>query len=430
MVLKTFLSLVMLLPSLPLPGNGGKAEGQSPLQSGSLTAKLVLTRRVEHLGAPAREPMIVEHPSGAQFVSGYGASRPTLWKSRDRGATWRRVNVGSEAQGAVGNSDVDLAVARDGTIYFVTMGFNRRTNEGTGIAVGVSWDVGATWSWTTVSKSRFDDRPWIAVAPDGTAHLIWNDGCGVNHVVSRDQGVSWKKGPRIHNQGGSSHLATGPNGEVSVRITPWSASGNKHDEGVDLIAVSTDGGATWQKHAAPGQREWPSPVDNKPGTIQRWVEPLAWDVQGDLYSLWTDRTGVWLARSTDRAVTWTQWRLTETTDVAHYPYLIARGKGELAATWFTGSAETLQWHVARIDIGGHDSRPRIMESSPLRADSWDPPDRPEDRPIRDTAGEYLGVTFLRDGGLAVVSPIQDPMTWRFGFSWWRFDVRREGRSER
>jgi hypothetical protein len=29
--------------------------------------------------------------------------------------------------------------------------------------------------------------------------------------------------------------------------------------------------------------------------IRRWVEPLAWDGEGHLYSLWTDTTGVWLA---------------------------------------------------------------------------------------------------------------------------------------
>jgi hypothetical protein len=415
--------LFTLFASLPVALAGG-ASGQKPKRERSTSgaAKLVLTRHVEHLDAPAREPMIVEHPSGALFVSGYRSGRPTLWKSLDRGAKWARVNVGTEAQGAVGNSDVDLAIARDGTLYFVAMGYNRRVNEGTSIAIGVSRNLGATWSWTILSKTRFDDRPWVEVAPDGTAHVIWNDGRGVNHVVIRDRGVSWTKQPRINDHGGSSHLAVGPNGEVAVRIVPLSASGNKFDSGVDLIAVSTNGGASWQKHSAPGQRDWKPLTNTEPGRIPRWVEPLAWDAQGFLYSLWTDHTGVWLARSTDQGANWKQWRLVETSDLAHYPYLIARDRGELAATWFTGSAETLRWHAARIDLSGNDSQPRVMESLPLRADSWDPPDRPGDPPVRDTAGEYLGITFLRNGGLAVVSPIQDPMRWRYGFSWWRFDV--------
>jgi hypothetical protein len=426
MILRTSISLLILLLSLFIAPkgftSGRKGEAQAPQRSGLVTTKLVLTRQVEHLDAPAREPMIIEHPSGAQFVTGYGAGQPRLWKSLDRGATWTRLNVGTEAQGAVGNSDVDLAVDRDGTIYFVTMGYNNRTGEGASVAVGVSRDIGVTWSWSMISKSRFDDRPWVAVLPDGSAHLIWNDGSGVNYAVSRDRGVSWMKQPRIHDQGGSSHLATGPNREVAVRITPKSASGHKYDEGVDLIAVSSDGGATWRKHPAPGRREKDFPQGGQRGIIPRWVEPLAWDARGWLYSLWTDQTGVWLARSSDRARTWTQWRLVESTDVAYYPYLVAHGKGELAATWFTGSSETLHWHVARIDIGDR-NRPQIRESAPLQADSWNAPNRPGDQRIRNPAGEYLGVTFLRDGGVVVVSPIQDSLSQRFGFSWWRFDAR-------
>jgi len=27
-----------------------------------------------------------------------------------------------------------------------------------------------------LSKKRFDDRPWVAVEPDGTVHVVWNDG--------------------------------------------------------------------------------------------------------------------------------------------------------------------------------------------------------------------------------------------------------------
>ncbi len=136
----------------------------------------------------------------------------------------------------------------------------------------------------------FDDRPWVEVATDGTVHVIWNDGRGVCHAVSQDGGNTWTERPRIHAQGGSSHLALGPNREVAVRVTPLSASGKKFDEGVDILAGSTDAGTTWQKHAAPGQREWSPDLDTKvtpPRWVEkvqpRWVEPVAWDAQGALY---------------------------------------------------------------------------------------------------------------------------------------------------
>jgi hypothetical protein len=186
-------------------------------------AALIVTDSTHHVDALAREPMIVEHPNGTLFVSGYGLPGPKLWQSGDGGATWIRVDVGTEADGAVGNSDVDLAVAPEGRLYFVTMGFDRSTYEGTHVAIGVSPDAGATWAWTRLSTTRFDDRPWVAVAPDGTAHVIWNDGSGISYAVSQDGGATWTERPSIHPLGGSSHLAIGPGGEIAVRIAPISA---------------------------------------------------------------------------------------------------------------------------------------------------------------------------------------------------------------
>jgi hypothetical protein len=391
---------------------------------------LTMAAPIDHLDVVAREPMIVEHPDGTLFVSGYGAAfmsgkrtdEATLWKSRDGGTTWARVKVGTEADGAVGNSDIDLAVARDGALYFVTLVFDGKASEGRQISVGVSKDVGMTWKWTLLSKTRFDDRPWVKVAPDGTAHVIWNDGKGVCHAVSHDGGLTWTERARIHPQGGSSHLAVGPNGEVAVRVTPTSAAGTKYDEGVDLIAVSTDGGVSWRKQAAPGYREW-SPGGYFP--VPRWVEPLAWEARGALYSLWTNLKGVWLARSIDQGATWTTWRLAESPEVAYFPYLIARGAGELAATWFSGWTGSWQAHAARIDVGEGGDPPRVVEAPPFKPDSWQS-NRvwPEDPPTPDPAGEYLALSFLRNGGLVVVSPIQNTREKRFGFSLWKVEERR------
>jgi hypothetical protein len=306
---------------------------------------LTLAAPINHYDVVAREPMIVEYPDRTLFVSGYGAAfmsgkktdEATLWKSRDGGTTWTRVNVGPPAQGAAGNSDVDLAVAPDGTLYFATLVFDEKLMEGKQISMGVSKDAGATWKWTVISKTRFDDRPWVKVTPDGTAHVIWNDGRGVCHAVSQDGGLTWTEREKINPKGGSSHLAVGPNGEIAARVVPLSAAGSKYDEGVDLVAVSTDGGATWRNTAAPGYREW-SPGGYFP--VPRWVEPLAWDGRGALYSFWTNFKGIWLARSTDQGATWTTWRLRESPEVEYFPYLVARGRGELAATWFSGCLGT------------------------------------------------------------------------------------------
>jgi hypothetical protein len=384
---------------------------------------LSLSQRVEHVELLGREPMLVEHPNGSLFIAGYGSPQPTLWKSIDHGATWSRVNVGTEAEGAVGNSDVDLAVAPDGTLYFASMLFNRTAGEGIQIAIGVSGDAGASWRWSTVSKTRFDDRPWIEVAPDGTAHAIWNDGSGVSHVVSRDRGATWTQPVRVHDQGGSSHLAIGPAGELAVRITPASASGNKFDAGVELVAVSTDGGASWQKHAAPGERDW-SP-DFMSDATPRWVEPIGWDRAGRLYSFWADKRGVQLARSADRGATWTTWRVLDLPQASFFPYFTVRGNGDVAATWFTASNNDmldLQWHVARIDASG-DTQPQIILAGPQTLEALRPREGQGDRQFNDPAGEYIPVAFLRDDTIAVVTTIQNWPAKRLGFTYWTFETR-------
>lgn len=385
---------------------------------------MALSEPVHHLESLAREPMVVEHPDGTLFVAGYGSQvtgvdpnvAPNLWRSGNAGKTWQRVNVGTAADGAAGNSDVDLAVGPDGTLYFLVMGFDRSVREGTHIAVGVSHDAAASWQWTRLSQTRFDDRPWIDIAPDGTAHVIWNDDQGVSYATSHDRGKTWTEHERIHDQGGSSHLAVGPGGEIAVRISPIAASANRFAEGVDLIAISTDGGTTWRKHQAPGERLW-DPTFSNPAAIPRWVEPLAWGADGALYYLWSEGTGVRLGRSGDEGASWKTWTVGEETAPAYFPYLAASGSGELAATWFSGFGDTLSAQLARISVPeATDAELDIRRAQPFQIDAWAEVD--EETPARTVAGEYIPVIFLADGRLGVVAPIQDIARDRWGFTWW------------
>ena len=229
---------------------------------------LVLDGPIDHVERQAREPMLIEHPpSGTLFVSGFtnvwplagpsGLSSPALSKSTDQCRNWIEVDVGGVEDGAVGNSDTDLAVSADGTLFFVAMFFNRTVpKHGERISVGVSRDVGVTWAWTTLSTDRGCDRPWVTVLPDGRVHAIWNTGHGVHHAVSIDGGHSWNDWPLISPHGVSSHLAVGTYGELAVRVTPRSASGAVYDPDVDNVAVSVDGGHVWRTSRAPGHRSW------------------------------------------------------------------------------------------------------------------------------------------------------------------------------
>jgi hypothetical protein len=372
---------------------------------------LEVVQRVDHADTLAREPMIAENARGTLFVAGYARQDASIWRSRDRGATWQKLDARSEL---FGNSDVDLAVAPDGALYLVSMQFNRATGEGQRIAVGVTRDEGATWHWTRLDETRFDDRPWIDIAPDGVVHVIWNDGRGVRHTVSRDGGKTWTPMPHVSDKGGSSHLAIGPKNELAVRIGAVSASGNKYDAGTDFIAISTDGGATWQTHAAPGH-PWKNEDD------RRWVEPLAWDASGALYSLWAEGKTIHLARSTDAATTWTEWPLATMPADPFFPYLVARAHGELAATWFTSDGKTLQWHLASIHVP-ESGAPSAILSPPLPTTAYALQDPGFKMPLTpDTAGEYVAIAFLHDQTIGAVTPIQTPDG--RGFTWWRVAVR-------
>jgi hypothetical protein len=216
-------------------------------------------------------------------------------------------------------------------------------------------------------------------------------------------------------------MAVGPKGEVAVRITPVSATGFQYDEGVDLIAVSADGGKTWQKRPAPGDREWADGINK--GPVKRWVEPLAWDSSGALYSLWSNVKGLWIARSRDQGATWKLWQVVESDEVLYYPYLAAGPRaGELAGTWISGKGEALKAHAALIEMAGGDAAPRMIQSRPFAFDSWTRAG--QKGPVtRSAGGEYLGITFLREGGFGVVTPIYNGETNRAGFSWWKAEIR-------
>lgn len=112
------------------------------------TAPTSVPEAVRVLGVSAREPAIAQLPDGTLLVAAYGGAdqvergtRPILFRSGDGGATWTRVEQGTVIDGAIGNSDADLAVAPDGTAYHATMTW---LPWGHAISVGASVDGGTT----------------------------------------------------------------------------------------------------------------------------------------------------------------------------------------------------------------------------------------------------------------------------------------------
>ena len=384
-------------------------------------SELIVKTKIDHVTTLAREPMVCEHPNGSLFVSGYrnASDSPQLWKSNTQGKTWQEVDVGTTDQGAVGNSDVDLFIDTNGNIYLLSMtytkipenleGFDFSTMKGERIAVGVSKDEGESWKWTTISENDHDDRPWITASTDGALHVIWNDGKGVHHAVSNDQGGTWQNQPNIAMKGGSSFLANGYHGQLAVRVAPLSASGHKMDEGIDLIRLSLDNGKTWKDVEIPGNRTWKQDLSGVP----RWAEPLVWDKEDNLYALWSEGRTLKMGITHDNGKSWEERNIVQSKDTLYFPYMEISEQGILC-TWVSGFNENIQHHAAILTL--EEGNIQIHALEPQKLDIWSRFQIGGYQ--RATGGEYFPIIPLKNGNFGMVTTIQNSKADRQGFTWW------------
>jgi len=386
-------------------------------------SEFLIQQKVEVLGNLAREPMFVEHPSGSLFVTGYnnGTKSPQLWRSDDKGSSWKKLDVGNQSEGADGNSDVDLAVDSDGTLYFVTMRYTKFPEniedfdvseaKGKHIAIGTSSDKGANWSWTYLSKSDYDDRPWVKIASDNSVHVIWNNDKGVHHMVSDDKGKNWHERPLIYPKGGSSHFASGKDGLLAVRVSALSASGLIFDSQTDLIRISKDLGKSWKSIMLPGHRTWKSDISKG---VDRWVDPIAWDADNRLYHLWTEGNEMTIAVSDDYGEHWQMFTVGKGDQPLYFPFLYV-ANGNIVCSWLSGYGNDLRHVVASMTIKKEQLTIKKMNEFELSNIKG----RFGTESELSNGGEYFPIGMLNDGTIGMVTTIQDYENNQLGFTWWR-----------
>lgn len=269
---------------------------------------------------------------GYLFETWIGCGGIGFARSTDGGYSFGAAQAVPGSVPAAGSSwDPSLAVAPNGTVYVAYM-----VNNGTGgtPAVAWSWDHGATFAgWALVTPpnaTSFRDRDFLAVAPNGTVDVTWDDspvswmdalGCAAggscyflagdyNVVIasSADGGRNWSAPVPIdplYPNGGSvaAPIVVEPNGTIDVLFESFNVSGTSHTlgAGYNYFTRSTDGGTSWSTPVRVANLSFRNTT--------WWIDgDLARDAGGLLYATFDSQSGsadtAWVVVSSDGGATW------------------------------------------------------------------------------------------------------------------------------
>ncbi|MFA5860656.1 MAG: sialidase family protein [Candidatus Thermoplasmatota archaeon] len=349
-------TIALLVGCVGAPGStDAPPSASSPTTSGGLSFTVKLIDDVRAGGEPViqvtqKGTLLVgahpgwthtRYPPSADLVTP-ASGQSYMWRSTDNGTTWKPLGlpmtdgVGPRGLGQ-GVSDPDFAMDSKGRVYFTDL-------EGLGSA-SVSWsdDDGATWLQGNDVAASFGgapiDRNWIAT--HGTdVYFMGNYFTGGENVLkSSDGGITWTK----------------------VGTSPCEQEFITNDDGALLIgcptgiAVSTDGGAHFEKRDVPGA-----------SSKLRAMSAPALDSAGNVYVTWANESGIWLAGSPDLGKTWWQTihvsqPLFASGQGTHiWPWVVAGDAGRVAIDWYGTNSSggpdkaTGDWFVYQTTVLGAD----------------------------------------------------------------------------
>ena len=311
-----------------------------------------------------QEVVAAADTSGDVYQAWIGCGGIGFARSTNGGASY---NAPITMSGSSGAWDPALAVAPNGTVYVAFMSTNNYP------VIKASFDHGATFTQSASvippGSGYFGDRPYIAVAPDGTVYVTWDYGPNASNVqtlCSPTGSCSFSNGElntviEKSTDGGktfSGFKAIGPNyptmGAFAAPLLVDSSGrvdalyeGHPTDStspyalhpGYEYFTWSNDAGATW-----------PNPtVQVRPevGTIALanwWINgSIAIDAGGTLYATWDTQTSStdigWLSYSTDNGATWSApTRVTpDNTTAAHIMEVAGGPAGTAYVGWQTNA---------------------------------------------------------------------------------------------
>ncbi len=232
------------------------------------------------------------------------------------------------------------------------------------IVVAHSSDFGVTWVTATIDDTNAGtDKPILAVRGDDV-YVAYNH-TQTNWVsYSHDGGATWAsvkvqsvaKGKLGWSLAGGGTVT--PRGGVTFSWAGYTQNGGATGPVTLYVSSSTDGGATWQDTVVGTS----GPPPDCSAYLCGWAYlgaqmALASDADGTLYALWNAGPDnpkgaperIYLARSTDRGLTWSarQDVSTAPAGVAHaFPAIAADGHGSVRVAWMDARAQGgLLWNV-------------------------------------------------------------------------------------
>ncbi len=284
---------------------------------------------INNSGNPV-EPSIKINPKNPNIIVA-GSNLNFYYYSADTGRTWQQERLVSSF-GVWGDPVIDVDTA--GHFYFLHLSNPSTGNWIDRIVVQKSTDDGQTWSdgsFMGLNGSRAQDKQWSIINPE-TNHIFvtWTefdeygsvstaDSSRIMFSKSLDAGLSWTPAKAISRVNGNcidedetvegAVPTLGPNGELYVC---WAGP-----SGI-VFSKSEDEGETWLASEIP-VNDMPGGWDYAiPGLLRANGLPITrCDLSGGpnhgtIYVNWTDQrngtddTDVWLAKSTDGGLTWTE----------------------------------------------------------------------------------------------------------------------------
>ncbi|MCI0723052.1 MAG: glycoside hydrolase [Acidobacteria bacterium] len=370
---------------------------------GRLTQKDIATDALDPNNRADTEPSIAVNPENTREITIVAFSEnwnsmagAPVWKSDDRGNTWRKVfQIVQPAAGQAGPNDQKIDFDADGRLYIAELA------SGGGLFDYVYRQPAGADDSLAPGMSYGDDQPHLAVdgysaSPrKGQLYSPWLDFSQPRQRSS----VSWSadQGANMNSVGAGNNatfsnrttrISITPNGKIYIvyKIREGTAGAPAGFENVHFtVNRSDDGGATWSGLGANGISVHGSPQvqtyfttsfgNSAKGKVARARSSDAWiaadPANGDVYVAYVSRAAsgfaqVYVARSTDEGATWTSSRVTGGTHNSAYPEIAVTKRGVVGVLYVdyddSGAATLFRHRFARSFDRGQTWSDRILQS--------------------------------------------------------------------